>query len=141
MKLIALMFLALAVLTTRSMAADKAEPAKSDSRVFELRTYYAAPGKMADLHARFRDHTCKLLEKHGMTLIGFWVPTDAKEAEEVLIYIVAHPSEEAAKKAWDSFRQDPDWIKARDNSEKNGKLLAKPPEAKFFKPTDYSKIK
>lgn len=140
MKLLILTCFALAVLINRSMAADKAEPAKGGGRVFELRTYYAAPGKMADLHARFRDHTCKLLEKHGMDLVGFWVPTDPKGAEDVLIYIVAHPSEEAAKKAWDSFRADPDWIKARDNSEKNGKILTKV-EAKFFTGTDYSKIK
>lgn len=99
------------------------------------------PGKMKDLHARFRDHTCKLLEKHGMTLIGFWVPTDPKGAEETLVYIIAHPSEEAAKKAWDAFRNDEDWKKARTDSEKNGPILAKPPEAKFFKATDYSKIK
>ncbi len=138
MKLIALMFLAMALLSPRAVAADK--PADGAGRVFEMRTYYAAPGKMADLHARFRDHTCKLLEKHGMELVGFWVPTDAKGAEEVLVYIVAHPSEEAAKKAWDSFRADPDWVKARDNSEKNGKLLTKV-EVKFYKGTDYSKVK
>jgi hypothetical protein len=113
---------------------------KSDTRVFELRTYTAPPGKMKDLHARFRDHTCKLLEKHGMTLIGFWVPTDPKGAEETLVYIVAHPSEEAAKKAWDNFRKDPDWLKAKAESEKNGPIVSKV-EAKFFSPTDYSKIK
>ena len=67
------------------------------------------------MHARFRDHTRKLLEKHGMTLIGFWVPTDPKGAEEVLVYLVAHPSEEAAKKSWSAFMQDEDWKKARQN--------------------------
>src|SRR5262249_39301335 len=60
-------------------AAGAAEPDKKDTRVFEMRTYYAAPGKMAALHARFRDHTCKLFEKHGMTVIGFWSPIKAEE--------------------------------------------------------------
>jgi hypothetical protein len=140
MKLFILSALAVALLAARSVAAEQAQPAKSDTRVFEIRTYYAAPGKMKDLHARFRDHTCKLLEKYGMTLIGFWTPTDPKGAEEVLIYIVAHPSEDAAKKSWDAFRKDPDWIKARADSEKNGALTTKV-ESKFYNPTDYSKTK
>ena len=140
MKLLTLSILTLGVAAMQTMAADKAEPAKAEARVFELRTYTAAPGKMKDLHARFRDHTCQLLEKHGMTLIGFWVPTDATGAEETLVYIVAHPSEGAAKKAWDAFRKDPDWLKAKADSEKNGPIVSKV-EAKFFNPTDYSKIK
>ena len=113
---------------------------KVDNRVFELRTYYAAPGKMEALHARFRDHTNKLFEKHGMTLIGFWVPTNAKESQEKLFYIVAHASEEAAKKSWKAFGADPDWIKARDASEKNGKIVLKVDRV-FMNPTDYSAIK
>jgi hypothetical protein len=140
LKLIILSALAFALLALRSAAAEKTEPAKAETRVFELRTYHAAPGKMKDLNARFRDHTCKLLEKHGMTLIGFWTPTDPKEAEEVLFYIVAHASEEAAKKAWDEFRKDPDWVKAKADSEKDGALTTKV-ESKFFSPTDYSRLK
>jgi NIPSNAP len=135
MRLLLVSLFAFGVCGMNAMAADKAE-----TRVFEFRTYTAAPGKMKDLNARFRDHTCKLLEKHGMTLIGFWTPTDPKGAEETLFYIVAHPSEEAAKKAWDNFRKDPDWIKAKNESEKNGPIVSKV-EAKFFKATDYSKIK
>src|SRR3984893_19497329 len=72
---------------------------KVDTRVFELRTYYANPGKMEALHARFRDHTNKLFVKHGMTLIGYWNPIDPKQADEKLIYILAYPSKEAATKS------------------------------------------
>src|SRR5437016_2682024 len=90
---------------------------KVETRVFEMRTYYIHPGKMKAMNARFRDHTNKLLEKHGMTLIGFWTPTDADKAEKQLIYLVAHSSKAAADKSWDAFRKDPDWIKARDASE------------------------
>jgi hypothetical protein len=113
---------------------------KVKNRVFELRTYYAEPGKMDALHARFRDHTCKLFEKHGMTLIGFWSPTDPKQAEQKLIYILAYPSKAAADKSWKGFRADPDWIVARDASEKAGKIVAKV-ESVYLNPTDYSAIK
>src|ERR1700730_15072399 len=84
-----------------------------ETRVFELRTYYAHPGKMEALHARFRDHTNKLFVKHGMTLIGYWNPQDAKQAEEKLIYILAYPSKEAATKSWKDFQNDSDWKTAR----------------------------
>src|SRR6476620_2076632 len=88
---------------------------KVDTRVFEMRTYYAPPGKMDALHARFRDHTNKLFEKHGMTLIGFWSPIDAKQAEEKMVYILAFPSKEAAEKSWKDFGNDPDWKTAKAN--------------------------
>jgi hypothetical protein len=110
---------------------------KVDNRVFEMRTYYAAPGKMADLHARFRDHTCKIFEKHGMTIIGFWSPTDPQEAQKKLFYILAFPSKEAKEKAWKDFQADPDWKAARAESEKNGKLVEKV-ESVMMNPTDYS---
>jgi hypothetical protein len=113
---------------------------KVETRVFEMRTYYAHPGKMDALHARFRNHTCKLFEKHGMTLIGFWSPTDAKQAEQKLVYILAYPSKEAADKSWKGFRSDPDWIAARDASEKGGPIVAKV-ESVYLNPTDYSAIK
>src|SRR5437016_14112546 len=98
---------------------------KVDTRVFELRTYYIHPGRMKAMNARFRDHTNKLLEKHGMKLVGFWTPTKAEDADKQLIYIVEHASEAAAKKSWDTFRADPDWQAARDASEKDGKIVDK----------------
>jgi hypothetical protein len=117
------------------------EAGKVDTRVFELRTYYAAPGKMKALHARFRDHTCGLFKKHGMTVVGFWSPADPREAEEKLIYILAYPSKEAADRSWKAFRADPEWKKVLAESEGDGKLLAKPPESVFMSPTDYSPLK
>jgi hypothetical protein len=118
---------------------DKAAK-KVDTRVFEMRTYYAEPGKMKALHARFRDHTNKLFAKHGMTIIGFWVPTDPKQAEEKLVYILAFPSRQAAEASWKAFRDDPDWKAAREASEKDGKLVNRV-ESVFLNPTDYSPIK
>lgn len=113
---------------------------KRDDRFFEMRTYIANPGKMSALHARFRDHTCKLFEKHGMTNIGYWIPTDGPASKNTLVYILAFPSREAAKKAWDDFRTDPDWIKVRDASEANGKIVEKV-DSVFMEPTDFSKLK
>jgi hypothetical protein len=114
---------------------------KVDNRIFELRTYTAAHGKIDALNARFRTHTNKLFEKHGMTIIGFWMPAKQKKDEEKLIYILAYPSKEAADKSWKAFRDDPEWKKVREESEKNGALLAKPPESVYMKPTDYSPLK
>jgi hypothetical protein len=113
---------------------------KVDTRVFEMRTYYAHPGKMAALHARFRDHTVKLFVKHGMTNIGYWSPIDTAEAEKKLVYILAFPSREAAKKSWQDFQNDPAWKKAKAASETDGPLVAKV-ESVFLNPTDYSAIK
>jgi hypothetical protein len=133
--------LAAVVMSTLSAPAPAADPKPAaDARVFELRTYYANPGKMAALHARFRDHTCKLFEKHGMTCVGFWSPIDPKESEEVLVYLLAYPSKEAADKAWKAFRDDPEWQKAKAESEKDGPLVKKA-ESKYLTPTDYSKLK
>lgn len=107
-------------------------------RIFEMRTYYACPGRMAAMHARFRDHTCKLFEKHGMALVGFWVPADAPE--DRMIYILAYPDRAAADKSWDDFRNDPVWQKAKADSEKNGPIVARV-ESVFLNPTDYSPVR
>src|SRR6266481_315602 len=133
---VALGALALAVYAGRAEKGGK----KVDTRVFEMRTYYAAPGKMDALHARFRDHTCKLFKKHGMTIVGFWSPLEPKEAERKLIYLLAYPSKEAADKSWKAFRDDPDWNEARTASEKDGKLVEKV-ESVYLNPTDYSPMK
>jgi hypothetical protein len=121
-----------------ALYADK-EKKKMD-RVFELRIYHANPGKMKALHARFRDHTNKLFKKHGLEIIGFWSPLDEKEAERKLYYILAYPSKEAAERSWKAFREDPDWIRAKKESEKDGVLVDKV-ESVYMSPTDYSPIK
>lgn len=107
----------------------------ADSRCFELRTYYAAEGKLDALHARFRDHTMKLFEKHGIQNIGYWVPQENPERK--LIYLIAFPSREAATQSWKEFGGDPDWKKAAAESEKNGKLVTKVVH-QFLTPTDFS---
>lgn len=109
--------------------------ADSDTRCYEMRVYYAPAGKLDELHARFRDHTCKLFEKHGIANIGYWVPLE--NPENKLVYILASPTREAREKSWKAFSADPDWQKARKESERNGKLVAKV-ESFFLQATDYS---
>ena len=112
-----------------------------DSRCFELRTYIAAPGKLQALHARFRDHTKALFTKHGMTIVGFWVPSDAdKGAANTLVYLMAYPNRAARDKAWDAFGKDPAWLEARKASEVDGKLTEKV-ESLILAATDYSPMK
>ncbi|MDF1816653.1 MAG: NIPSNAP family protein [Verrucomicrobiales bacterium] len=103
---------------------------------FELRTYHTNDGKLDDLHDRFRDHTCKLFEKHGMTNIGYWTPNDQPET---LIYLLGYPDLESRKASWKGFLNDPDWKAAYGKSIENGKLV-KNVESVFLKPTDYSKM-
>jgi hypothetical protein len=111
-----------------------------NSRVFEMRTYTAAPGKLQALHARFRDHTLRLFEKHGMKNVIYLSPVDEKLAGDTLVYLISHASREAADKSWEAFRADPEWHAARDESEKGGKLVSKV-DAQYFTPTDYSPVK
>ncbi len=72
-----------------------AQPAGSTT-VYELRIYHAAEGKLDALLARFRDHTIKIFTKHHMKSIAYWVPTDEPIKANTLIYILEHPSRDAA---------------------------------------------
>ena len=106
-------------------------------RLYELRTYTTHPGRLDALNARFRDHTMKLFEKHGMKNEMYWIPTDPKLKDNTLIYVVSHESQEAADKSWAAFQKDPEWIKARDASEQDGKIVMKV-ERVYMTMTDYS---
>ena len=106
-----------------------------DDRCYEMRVYYAAEGKFEDLHARFRNVTMKLFEKHGMVNVGYWTPID--NSENKLIYVLSYPSKEARAKAWKEFGADPEWKAAAKASEANGRLVAKA-ESTLLQCTDYS---
>lgn len=115
--------------TTPLLAAER------DTRCYEMRIYYAAEGKLDDLNARFRQHTCKLFEKHGMENIGYWMPIDNPDRK--LIYFLAYPSREARDKSWKAFGADPEWQTVAKTTEAKGRLVSKV-ESKFFAATDYS---
>ncbi len=109
-------------------------------RVFEIRTYHTFPGRLDALHKRFRDHTRRVFEKHGMTNVGYWVPQDEPAHSDTLIYIISHASREQAKVNWAEFSADPEWKKISDDSQKDGKIVEKV-ESVFVDSTDYSPIK
>src|ERR1700690_870838 len=115
--------------------------AAAQNKVYELRTYTCNEGKLEALKARFRDHTIEIFNRHGMESIGYWVPQDPEKSKTTLIYILAHPSREAAAKNWREFSSDPEWKKVSAESEANGKILAKTPESVFLDPTGFSKLK
>ncbi len=110
------------------------------NRVFELRTYTALEGRLDALHARFRNHTTKLFDKHGITNIAYWVPMDEPRSKNTLVYLVAHPSRDGAGKSWGAFREDPVWQKVRAESEAGGKIVEKV-ESVYLAPLDFSPLK
>jgi hypothetical protein len=109
----------------------------ADTSVYELRTYHAAPGRLADLEARFRDHTMALFRKHGMEVVGFWRPIDEPDARSVLIYVMRFRSREAGAECWKAFQSDPEWIETKRRSEVNG-VLAESIDSVFMASTDFS---
>ncbi|HYJ40630.1 MAG TPA: NIPSNAP family protein [Steroidobacteraceae bacterium] len=109
-------------------------------KVFEIRTYHTFPGRLDALHKRFREHTMKLFEKHGMTNVGYWVPQDSPARETTLIYVISHASREAAKANWAAFIADPEWKKISEASQVDGKIVERI-ESVFMDATDYSPIR
>jgi hypothetical protein len=124
-----------------ALADDRPTGAGGQGRVFEMRTYTAHEGKTEAMHKRFREHTCRLFEKHGMVLVGFWTPREEKDGKaNKLIYILLFPDREAAEASWKAFRDDPEWQRVYKESHKDGPIVAKA-ESVFLDPTDYSPIK
>jgi NIPSNAP len=117
---------------------DPEQTAQEGSMIFELRIYHALPGKLNDLVARFRDHTDALFAQHGMKSVAYWMPLDEPQRSNTFIYILQHPSREAAAANWKSFQADPAWISVKEKSEANGKLVEKI-DSTFMELTDFSK--
>jgi NIPSNAP len=129
----------LPVMTFLPTAAWAASLPKADSSttVYELRVYHTYEGKLPDLLKRFREHTTKIFEKHGMKNVAYWTPLDEPAKSTTLIYILAHPSREAAAANWKAFSDDPEWKSVRDKSEENGKIVEKV-DSTFMALTDFS---
>jgi hypothetical protein len=128
--------------STAHAQAQSAGPSTSPGtgKVFELRTYTAPDGKLPNLQARFRDHTIRIFNKHGMKSVGYWVPQDAPAKDNTLIYIISHDSREAAKKNWANFQADPEWKKVSAESQVDGRIVSNVVSV-FMDATDYSAIK
>src|SRR5258708_33040864 len=110
--------------------------ADSDA-VYELRVYHCYEGKLPDLLKRFREHTTKIFEKHGMKDVAYWLPMDEPQKSNTLIYILAHPSREAAAANWKAFSADPEWQSVQKASESNGKVVEKV-DSTFMALTDFA---
>jgi hypothetical protein len=123
--------------TTNSSSRDASRTAAASTTVYELRIYHAAEGKLDALLARFRDHTMTLFEKHGIKNVAYWLPTDEPLKGKTLVYMLAHPSREAAEANWKSFREDPDWVSVKSKSEASGPLVDKI-DSTFLSLTDFS---
>lgn len=136
--LLALMFIAGFV--ARGLVVPAPLMAQGSARVFEIRTYTAPEGKLGDLHARFRNHTLRIFAKHGMTSVAYFAPQDSPLSQNTLIYVLAHPSREAAKRSWAAFQADPEWQKVAADSQINGRIVSKV-ESVFADATDYSPLK
>ena len=121
---------------TAAASTREAQP----SRVFELRTYSAAPGRHSALLARFRDHTVRIFDRHGMTSIGYWTPRDVPGANETLVYLLAHPSRAGADANWQAFIADPEWQEVFEASRIDGPLVAGL-ERTYLDATDFSPIR
>ena len=150
MRLSALAVVLFAACTTAGRAERSEAPARQAAapsqqsgappRIFEMRTYTAPEGKLDALNARFRDHTARLFAKHGMTNIGYWIPTDSARSRNTIIYILAYPSREAARESWAAFGRDPEWQRVRAESERDGRIVERV-QSVFMTPTDYSEIR
>ena len=136
----AFVFLAGLIVGQALHSAPAVAQALGNARVFELRKYTAPEGKLGDLEKRFRDHTIRIFNRHNMTSIGYWVPQDAPDSQSTLIYILAHPSRDAAKKNWGEFINDPEWKKVSAESEANGKIVQHV-DSVYMESTDFSKLK
>jgi hypothetical protein len=130
----------LAGLSAGSLLTSGIAHAQASKHVYELRTYTAPDGKLGELHSRFRDHTIRIFNKHGMKSVLYLSPQDAPDSANTLIYVLEHPSREAAKKAWADFQADPEWVKVAADSQVNGRIVSKVVSV-FGDPTDYSPMK
>ncbi|MFC1525713.1 NIPSNAP family protein [Candidatus Latescibacterota bacterium] len=106
--------------------------------IYQLRTYVIPPGRMPDILERFATVTMRLFERHGLDVVGFWTVT-APEADRELVYVVRFESQEAADAAWAAFREDPEWVAAREQSEANGPIVEEVLE-KTMTPTSFSAL-
>ena len=134
----ALSFAAGSWLTSLLMAPRTVEA--QSNQVYELRVYHTLPGRLPALVTRFRDHTRRIFDHHGMNSVAYWVPQDSPAKEATLIYILSHPNRETATKNWKEFAADPEWQSVAKASEADGKIIEKV-DSTFMDPTDFSKMK
>ena len=138
MKALHFLSVALGAIAMLGVSLVSQSQAQTPGHVFEYRKYYAMPGKLEDLKARFRDHTIRIFNRHNMKSVGYWEAIDNKD--NALVYILQHPSKEEGVKNWDAFHADPEWVKVSKASEEHGKLIDHV-DSYYMNPTDFSPMK
>ncbi len=108
----------------------------SSSRVFEIRSYTAAPGRLEELKERFATRTVGLFERHGMEVLAFFEPI---EEADVLVYLLGFESEAGAERAWEGFFADPEWAEVKRSTESNGPLVASM-DNRRYRPSSFSPL-
>ncbi len=136
-----LVVLVVAVAFVAGMVVDQVATAEAQhNKIYELRTYTTAEGRLPALLQRFGGGELDLFDKQGMASVGYWVPDDAPESDNTMIYILAHDSREAAAASWQGFMDDPAWKTMREESLVDGPIVIKV-ESTFMNPTDFSPAK
>jgi hypothetical protein len=107
--------------------------------LYEQRIYTCLPGRLPALNRRFETVTLKLWEKHAIRPVGFWTTLVGENAND-LTYLLAWESMAERERKWSAFGSDPDWLKARAESERDGPILARI-RNQFLAPTAYSALK
>jgi len=90
--------------------------------IYELRLYSVAPGRMADLHARLRDHVPPLFERHGLSCIGRWTGASGPRSP-LFVYLIAHASFATREASWASLYSDPQWLAIRGNTNAGSEMI------------------
>jgi hypothetical protein len=134
-------FLVIGLLSGAGLVQLRAAEPAAQARVFEIRTYHCFPGRLDALHKRFREHTMKMFEKHGMTNVAYWTFEDSPARENTLIYVISHASREQARKNWAEFGADPEWKAIAAASEADGGKIVEKVDSVFVEATDYSPLK
>lgn len=128
-------------MTANEYSDDVKNEIESQGGIFELRRYTTEKDRLSALNARFRNHTAALFRRHGMKNIAYWTPFDSPDSSNQLTYLLYHTNRRQADASWRAFGDDPDWQKAAKDSQRNGKLLAEPPQRLFLRALDFSPLR
>lgn len=106
--------------------------------IYELRIYDTLPGRLPALHKRFAETTLRMFEKHGIRSVGYWEEVVGRNNR--LVYMLEFDDMAHRERAWDAFQNDPEWIQARAESEKDGPIV-EVVHNRLLRPTPYSPMK
>ncbi|MEX1011590.1 MAG: NIPSNAP family protein [Balneolaceae bacterium] len=107
--------------------------------VYQMRIYTAHEGKFEDLKTRFRDHTIRIFEKHGIESIGYWIPQPPAGDGNTLICIVSYENQAATETSWEAFVNDPEWQQVYEESNADGPIVRQA-ETFYMNSADFSPL-